>query len=177
MTKKFSRLALACSLSAVLTACGGGSGAGPLPATHSATPVPVQPANAKFVLFIPAITGVSSASASRRPMDFSASTRSVTIAVGSKILTTADVSASSSLCSAATGGGRNCTVTAVAQTGTDDFTITAYDQPSGQGNAIAQGTVQATISTQPTTVNVAVTGKIVKIAISLSNPYPPVGTA
>lgn len=173
--RKFSRLALACSLSAALTACGG-NGGGAIP-THAATPVPVQPANAKFVLFIPAVPGVSSASASRRPMDFSASTRSVTIAAGSKVLTTADVSASSSLCTAATSGGRNCTVTAVAPPGSDEFTITAYDQPNGQGNAISQGTVQATISTEPTTVNVAVTGKVVKLAISLSNAFPPVGTA
>lgn len=174
--RKFSRLALACSLAASLAACGGNSGGGAIP-THVATPVPVQSANAKFVLFIPAITGLSSASTSRRPMDFSASTQSVTIAAGSKVLTTADVSASSSLCTAATGGGRNCTVSAVAQPGSDEFTITAYDQPNGQGNAIAQGAVQATISTQPTTVNIAVTGKIVKLAISLSNAFPPVGTA
>ncbi len=177
-----SSLASACALAVTLSACGGaGGGSAPLPSPTSTPMAQQQPqANAQFVFHIPAVQSVSAASlksATTRPMDFSASTQSIKIAAGTQVLTTADVSATSSLCKAATGGGRDCTVGVTAPTGNDQFTITAYDQPGASGNAIAQATVAATISTQPTMVNVAVNGTIAKLAISLSNPYPPVGTA
>ncbi|HKU68865.1 MAG TPA: hypothetical protein VJP85_13915 [Candidatus Baltobacteraceae bacterium] len=182
MIARYTRFTLACALTALLAACGGGgsAGTGPLPAPPSSSPAPVQTPNAQFVIQIPAI-GTTAASSRRtssaRPMDFSASTQSVTIAVGTQVLTTADVSATSSFCKSAAGGGRTCTIGITAPTGNDVFTITAYDQANAKGNAIAKGTVAAAISTQPATVNVAVAGTIASIKVALSNPYPPVGTA
>lgn len=168
------RLTLACALVAALTACGS-SGSGPVPVPQISPP-PVQTPDAQFVMHIPAIAAV--ASNARRPMDFSASTQSVTIALGTQVLATADVSTSSTACKPDTGG-RSCTIGVSAPSGNDQFTITAYDQANAKGNAIAQGTVAATISgsAQPATVNVTVAGAIRKLALMLSNPYPPVGTA
>ena len=180
--RTYSSLALACTLAMLLSACGGsGGGTAPLP-TPTSTPAAQQQqqANAQFVFTIPAVQSVPTASiksSSTRPMDFSASTQSIKIAIGTQVLTTADVSATSKLCTAASGGGRSCTVSVTAPTGGDQFTITAYDQANAAGNAIAQVTVAATISAQPTTVNVAVTGTIAKLKLTLSNPYPPIGTA
>jgi streptogramin lyase len=178
---KHSALALACALAVLLSGCGGSGGGagGPLPAPSASPPVQQQ-SNAQFVVHIPAFAAVSSASIksnSARPMDFSASTQSLKVSIATQVLTIADVSATSSLCKAASGGGRDCTVNVVAPNGSDQFTLTAYDQPNAGGNAIAQATIQATISAQPTTVNVAVAGTIAKLAIALSNQYPPVGAA
>ncbi len=182
MIHRYTRLAASCALAAVLSACGGSGGGGALPA-YSPAPITSaspgggtsQAANISFVIQIPAVatTGASM----RRPMNFSAATQSVKIAIGTSVLTTANLSASSSWCKAATSGGRSCTIGVTAPSGTDQFTITAYDQPNGSGNAIAQGTIAATVSSQTSTVNVTVAGTIAKIALSLSNPYPPVGTA
>jgi streptogramin lyase len=176
MMIRHSPLALACALAALLSACGGsGGGSGPLP-TQSASPSPAPPApNVQFVMQIPALSSASTAS--KHAMDFTASTQSVAIAIGTQVLKTADVSTASSLCAAAQGGGRTCTVGVTAPTGNDQFTITAYDQANAGGNVIGQATVSQTVSTTPATVKVSVTGTIVKIAVSLSNPYPPVGTA
>lgn len=178
-----SRLAVACGLAALLSACGGGGGGGALP-VYSPSPIvspspgsggTTQSANISFVVQIPAVA--SSAASMKRPMNFSAATQSVKIAIGTNVLTTANVSSSSSICKAATGGGRSCTIAATAPAGNDQFTITAYDQPNAAGNAIAQATIAATVSSQATTINVTVSGTIVKIALSLSNPYPAVGTS
>lgn len=183
MRTRSSQLVLASGLAALLTACGG-SGGGSLPAT-TFTPAPTtssspasQTANVQFAIAIPALPATGSArTRSARPMDFSAATQSVKVAIGTNVLTTSDVSATSSICKAASGGGRTCTIGVNAPTGNDQFTIIAYDQPNGAGNPIAQGTVGATVSSQASTVNVTVSGTIAKIAVSLSNPYPPVGTA
>lgn len=178
---RFARLALACALTALLAACGGGgsAGSGPLPIHPTATPAPVPP-NAQFAILIPGMTSTSTSvrrASIVHPMDFSVSTQSVTIAIGTQVLQTADVSATSASCKTASDGSRTCTIGVTAPTGSDVFTITAYDQPNGKGNAIAQGTVAATISAQPATIDVAVAGTIQNITVTLSNPYPPVGTA
>ena len=180
-------LALASTLTVLLSACGGSGGSiggGPLP-THSSTPMPSSPpvqqsANVEFVFHIPPIASASQASMVRNGVhkkDISAAAQSITIAIGTQVLTTADVSATSSLCGAASGGGRNCAVGITAPSGTDQFVIKAYDQPKGAGNAIAQGTVQEATSAQPAPVNVALTGTITKLAVALSNAFPSAGTA
>jgi streptogramin lyase len=163
-----------------LVACGGGSGSpGSTLPSSGASPTSSPSSgtqNANFVIAIPA--GSTSSSTSRRPLDFSASTQSVTIAIGSQTLATANVGASSSACVAATGGGRTCTVGVNAPVGNDTFTITAYDQPGGAGSVLSTGTVVETISAgSAATVNVAVSGAIAKLALSLGNAYPPAGTA
>jgi len=173
-------LALSSALVALLSACGGsggGSAGGPLP-MQSATPPPTTApaaANVNFVFHIPAIASASASSIAGRRVhktDINATTQSVTIAMGTKVLTTANVSATSSLCAPASGGGRTCTVGVNAPNSTGQFTITAYDQPNASGNAIAQATMQVTSSP----VNVALTGTIAKLTIALSNAYPNVGT-
>lgn len=184
MTIRKLQLTLACVLAAALTACGGSGGGSTLPSTPLTTPTPSsgggsgapQATNISFVIAIPAAP-VSPAvrKAGVRAMDFTAATQSVKIAIGTNVLATANVSSTSSQCKAAASG-RTCTIGVTAPTGNDQFTVTAYDQPNGAGNAIAQGTVAATVSSQASTVNVAVAGTIVKISLSLSNPYPPVGT-
>jgi streptogramin lyase len=170
-------LAIACSgLAVMLSSCAGagGSNNSSLPPQPSSSPP--APTTAKFVIDIPA--GTSTQSSLRRPLDFSASTQSVTIALGSTKLTTANVTASSVGCVASTGGGRSCTIGVNAPTGNDQFTVTAYDQPDGKGTVLATGTVAATISSSSVaTLNVAVSGVIVKLELALANPYPPAGTA
>lgn len=175
MMRRSSQVALACAFVAVLSACGGsGGGTGPLP-VQSASPSPTpQTPNVQFVMHIPA---VALSTASRHAMDFSASTQSVKIAIGTQVLTVADVSTTSSLCKASSGGGRDCSASVVAPSGTDQFSLTAYDQSNATGNVVGQATVSQSVSATPTTVNVSVSGTILKIAVSLANPYPPVGTA
>lgn len=178
MRTQYLRIPLACALAALLSACGSSGGSGPLPAQSTSPPVTTQSANVEFTFTIPALASASSATSSsvRRPMDFTASTQSVTVAIGTRVLETADVSAASPICKTSSSG-RSCTVGVNAPSGTDQFIVTAYDQANGAGNAIAQATVQATTSAQPSPINVVVTGTITKLELQLSNPYPPVGTA
>src|SRR5579872_16707 len=148
-----------------LAACGGSGSTGTIPSPQQTTnPGPPQQSNnANFVIVIPA----------------GSSTQSVTAAIGSTVLATANVSAGASICSPASDGARSCKIGAVAPLGNDTFTITAYDQPNGKGNVLASGTVAANVSSSSsiTTIDVAVTGRIAKITVALANPYPPVGTA
>lgn len=158
------------------TGCGGGGSITapfphPIPSPSSGSTM-----SAIFKVLIPAVAPVQPLSASRRPRDFSASTQSVSIAIGSTTLAVADVSATSTLCTAAPAG-RTCSIGVTAPLGADTFVITAYDQKSGGGSALASGLVQATIATGPVaTFDVAVTGKIATLRIALTNAYPPAGT-
>jgi virginiamycin B lyase len=129
------------------------------------------------VIVVAAQSSGVAASPRRRPLDVSASAQSVTIAIGSTILATRSLAAAS--CTPlANGLGRACTVGANAPAGSDTFTITAYDQPGGTGNVLASGTVTAIVSASaPVTVDVALNGTIVTLALAILNPNPPVGTA
>jgi hypothetical protein len=156
------------TLTAAIAACAGG-GAG--------SAVPGQPSSAALngtaVLTIP--NGVTSSSV-RRSQFVSASVVSVGIAVNGASPTFANVSASSALCSA-TSGGRTCTIPVSAPPGTATFVLTLYDAPNGGGNALGSGAAtQTVVSGTPFTVAVVVNGVVASIALSVSPPSLPVGT-
>ena len=163
---------------AALAGCGGGSGGGITPAG----PVPLQsppaaPVNAQFSVLVPA---ASSAAAARvKPQYVSAATRSLHVALqGGSSLGTFDVSSGSNLCTGASNGTRICTFGIQAPTGSDTFTITAYDQPDGTGNALATGAVTQTISSSAAaTIDVSLTGVTSAIRLSLQNSLPAAGKA
>jgi streptogramin lyase len=163
----------ACAL-LLLTACGGGGGGASV--TSPLQPASATQGGASIVVQIPA--GATTSSSSRAKRDVSASAQSVRVALGTQSLVVADVTATSKLCQAASGGGRICTIAVNAPAGNDDFTVTAYDQPGGAGNVLATGTVQATLAAgQPQTLPVTLAGTIASLRLALQNAYPPAGTA
>ena len=114
-----------------------------------------------------------------KPKYVSAATQSVTIALqsGTK-LGTFDVSAASSLCTKNSDGSRKCVAGVQAPSGNDTFSVTAYDQPNGTGNALATGTLTQSISAStPSTISVSLTGITASIKLALQNTLPAVGTA
>jgi streptogramin lyase len=149
----------------------------PTPAPSSAATAPSAGNDAYFVIVVSAPSSGLAASSRRHPLDVSASAQSVTIALGSTILATRSLAAAS--CTPlANGFGHTCTVGANAPAGSDTFTITVYDQPGGAGNVLASGTVTATVSpSAPVTVDVALDGTVVRFALTILDPNPPVGTA
>lgn len=174
-------------LASGVSSCGGGGSSGGAPpfipqpspssSAASATPTPAPAPDVTFVVVIPA--GVTASATARvHPADTSAATQSVTIAMGTKVLQIASVAAGSKLCTSASGGGRSCSIGVDAPTGSDTFTISTYDQPNGTGNVLASASVVETVSsTASSTVNLSVDAAVVKIALAISNPYPPIGTA
>jgi len=80
-----------------------------------------------------------------------------------------DVSPSSPNCAPITGGGRLCTVSVQVLRGVTGLQITAYDLPQGQGNALAQATVDVP-ATNADVVNVSVTllGVVRSLQLKLS---------
>lgn len=93
--------------------------------------------------------------------------------------TNAGVAAGSSLCKAVTGG-RQCTISAGAPPGSDDFVIKTYDAaPSGGGFSAAKqlaiGSGAKTIAAgKSNSLNVTVGGVVAKAAVHLSWPVNPV---
>jgi streptogramin lyase len=164
-------------VAAGLSACSGSSSGGAPPVIpQPSASASVQPAaDVTFVLSIPA--GAAPSAAHVHTADTSAATQSVAIAIGVKVLQTANVATGSKLCTNASGGGRSCSIGVDAPAGSDTFTITTYDQPNGTGNVLASATLVEAVSSTPSTVNVSVNAAIAKIALSLSNPSPPIGTA
>jgi streptogramin lyase len=159
----------------LLAACSSTVGS-PLPQTSSgggggSTPV-------TFVVVVPGGNASAARSHVRRPRYISPSTQSVTIALGSKTMATADVAPSSHACKAATNGSRVCSVKVNAPSGSQTFTVTAYDGASGTGNVLASGAVPATLTAgSGASVHVSLTGTPARLGVAIAQPYPPAGTA
>jgi streptogramin lyase len=203
MDRRNERLALSLTLS-LLCACSSGTAnlaphasatATPAPSrTASPNPVPTQTptavptasaaptatpagANVAFTIAVPPASAASSARAHR--LDVSASAQSVTVAIGSTVLATGNVAAGSPACTSGPST-RTCTIAVVAPPGSDTFVITAYDAPNGTGNVLASGSVTLIApppGSAPATAAVTLNGTIARIALTIANPYPPVGTA
>ncbi|HZZ00578.1 MAG TPA: hypothetical protein VFE36_13500 [Candidatus Baltobacteraceae bacterium] len=120
-----------------------------------------------------------------RPYFVANSTRGIAVVVyvhgGSTPVSTtnAGVAAGSSLCKAVTGG-RQCTISVSAPTGSDDFVIKTYDTvPSSGGfsgaKQLAVGSATKTIAAgKANSLNVTVGGVVAKAAVHLSWPVNPV---
>jgi streptogramin lyase len=68
------------------------------------------------------------------------------------------------------------TIVIDAPVGTDTFTFTTFDQPSGQGNALSRASVtKAVLLGSANTVTAVLDGIVVSVTISLSNPSPNAG--
>lgn len=146
---------------AVFAACGGGGGQASLPAGTSAV--------ATFTMEIPA-SGSTTSSAQRHAAYISPDTQSVTIGI-SGVLTTANLTASSPNCTAATAATPlTCTVSVDAPAGNDTFVVTLYSGLNGSGNVLSTSTVTATVSaTQVTNIPVTLGGVVASIAVTVVN--------
>jgi hypothetical protein len=172
--------ALVCAvLSAALSACGGGGSSSPGAVTQVQPPTTAGSAVA-LSIHIPARTTTYHG----RVLQFvSASTSGIAVSDsihGSSNVaysTSADLSSGSASCSAASGGGRNCTVSLNAPVGSADFSITTYDVAPSSGNfgnaadVLGKATVTATIVANTTnTVNIALGGVPVTLQLTISQP-------
>ena len=143
------RVGLAAVALVALAGCGGGGGSAlpaTSPATNTITPAAPNTSSHNNVALSVHIPGGAPASATRRsPQYVAKSTAGIVVTTtplgGSALQTYADVSPTSPLCTAATGGGRNCTIGLAVTPGlVDSFTAAAYDQPpSGTQNGYGTG--------------------------------------
>jgi len=148
-------------MAAATVACGGGGGGG------SAAPGQ-QPAALTSGTALLTIPNRVTASSVRQAQYVSASVVSVGIAINGAGPTFANVSASSTLCTA-TSSGRTCAIPVGAPAGAATFVITLYDGPSGSGNLLGTGSVTQTVVLGTAfSVNVVVNGVIATLAIAVS---------
>jgi hypothetical protein len=184
----FARLAGAATIAALLAACGGGGGgSSAIPSGALVTqPSPsTQPAGgntqASMVINIPAKSATQSVNR-KNPKYISASTQSMTISTvsGGKAtqIAEADLTPSSKGCAVVTGGVTQCTVSFLANAGSDTFQLNMYDQTGGKGNLLSTGDVNATITAgQNNTVAVSLDGVPASLSIVLGQSSLQVGTA
>ena len=150
--KRATRLAAVAALSSLLAACGSGAGssnAGGVPATPQQSSS--ETAAGSIVLFVPDRSTPSAASsatagATRKVLFVSPSASSLGVSFNGGTATYTDVSPSSSLCTAASGG-RTCTIPLTAPVGSDTLAIVLYDGAVGAGHVLAtgSGTTTATV--------------------------------
>ena len=156
-------------------------GGGSSPATTATLSGGQSSAPASFIIFIPNSTTASSTA--RAPKFVSPSTLGMLINDyqhnGSTPIYTvnADLSASSAACTTVTGG-RSCTVAMTAVGGNDDFTFATYDVTPSNANfgsaahqlgaAAIDGL--AILVGQTNTINVALSGIVSSIKVSISQP-------
>jgi streptogramin lyase len=166
---------ISAALAVSLVACSSTVGS-TLPATSSGGGGGA-PALVTFVVVVPGAGSAAVRAHARRSRYMSASTQSIVIALGSKTMATANVASNSRSCKAAGDGSRICAAKISAPSGSQIFTLTAYDGPSGTGNVLASGNVPATVGTGASSVRVSLTGKPAALNVTIAQPYPPAGTA
>ncbi|MGH7683714.1 MAG: hypothetical protein ACREMT_05175, partial [Vulcanimicrobiaceae bacterium] len=128
-------------------------------------------------ILVPGGSGNSISSTRRKPAFVSPAIQSVSIAVSTNAPpTTANISPTSPGCTSSANG-ISCTVNVTALAGTDTFTVTAYDQPNEAGQVLSIGTVIATILPGTNTVNVTMSGVVANLALGLTQPLLPNGSA
>lgn len=152
---------------AVLTAaCGGHGGvaSAPFAVTAIGAPVPGSSASGVAVITIP---NTRTASAGRNAKYVPASASSLGIAIGAGTPTFADVSSGSAACTTS-GSSRTCNVAFTSPSGTQSINFTLYDQPSGQGNQLAGGSVtQNVLGGVPFTVTVPLSGIVNNVVFGI----------
>ncbi|HET9028551.1 MAG TPA: hypothetical protein VFN49_00080 [Candidatus Aquilonibacter sp.] len=154
-----------------LVACGGVGGGSAVPSVPGGGSHP-QSAQAAVSFFVP-----HAASAARmKPNYLPSTTQSIVISVnnadGSPLSpavppTVANVSPTAPGCSSVSGG-IQCTVTVATNTGTINFSVSAYDAPNGAGNILASGTATATIGAGPNTITMSLGNAAVYGVVTLS---------
>jgi hypothetical protein len=156
-------------VSLCVSACGGGGTA----ASPSAPGAGNALTQGSAVLLIPARTTSSDA---RRPAFVSPSAASVAIAVNGGTPTVADISATSTLCTTASGG-RTCTVPFTATNGNDTIAFTLYDAANATGNELGTGSTTAAVAGAPFSVTVAIGGVVAKLVVSAPSTALVAGTS
>ena len=149
-----------------LSACGGGgSGSSPVPNGASSN----ASATGSALILIPA---VSPDAAQRNAAFVSPSSSSVGISVNGGASTFADISATSTLCTAASTNttlpiGRSCTVPFTAAAGSDAIAFTLYSGANGSGNVLGTGAATANVvGGQSFNVPVSVGGIVATVAVT-----------
>ena len=143
MTRTALHLTAIAALASMLSACGGGS------SQPGAIAAPVTPQNAvttngSVVLFVPNATAAASASSTTRKALFvSPSASSLGISINGGTVAYSDVSSTSTLCVAASGG-RTCTIPLTASVGADTLALNLYDAAAGAGKLLATGSGSTT---------------------------------
>lgn len=175
----------AAALIIALSGCGGGASGGSAAPTTPTGPIGsgtgLQYDTALFKIAIPQAPASPSASGPRVPQYISSSTKSITITVNTVNgsapspaipATTANLTTGSPNC-ALSGGVLNCTISAPAPIGTDNFTLTMFDNTGGTGLQLSTSTITATIA-KGVANNVSVTlgGVVHSIALSLATANP-----
>jgi hypothetical protein len=124
------------SLALTVAACGGGgTGANMNPATNANAGGGAMVAGVATLTIPNAFTASTSV---RRAQFVSPSAQSLSITIDGAAPIYANVSASSSLCTAGSGG-RTCTIPVSAPVGTDAVSLSLFDGPSGTGNLLGGG--------------------------------------
>ncbi len=90
--------------------------------------------------------------------------------------TVADISATSPLCTTASGG-RTCSVPFTATNGNDTIAFTLYDAPAATGNVLGTGSATATVAGAPFSVTVAIGGTVAKVVLSAPTSSLVLGTS
>ncbi len=167
------RLTAATFLVALLSGCGGGGSSVP-----QTSPTAAGNANAVISISVPAPASGLPSAKQRSPQYVSMNTQSVSVAVNGGTPVIANVAANSSSCTAASGGGRTCSVTVTAPIGTDTFTEILYASTNGTGTPLSQNQTTATIvAGKSNVVSMTLDGVVASIALALSNATPAQGTA
>ena len=127
-----------------------------------------------IALFVPAATQPTY---KRRLKYVSASTHSVTIGINGGAAVALDVGPSSPQCVPASGGSQ-CSLTATAPPGNDTFSVVAWDEPAGAGNALSRTSVAATVTAgQTNTLPLTLNGVVGAVTVALPVSAPASGLA
>ena len=114
----------------------------------------------------------------RQPAYVSVSTLSSTLIVnGVTPATITDLSPSSSSCTSAPSGGRDCTIQIEAPDGSDTFAINLYDGANGTGNVLSETMSTQTVTDDTTEIDFTLDAVVSQLVLTPSSVTIPAGSA
>jgi hypothetical protein len=167
------RLVLLVAVCVSIAGCGGGGSS--VPGAQPASPTSSTLQSVTVSIAIPSAAAASSVL--RQPKYVSVNTQSASISVNGGTPVVTNLAAGSPNCTTSSGA-RTCSITLSAPVGTDTFAEVTYASANGTGTALSQNTTTATIvAGKANVVPLVLDGVVASVALTLSNPTPPAGTA
>lgn len=165
-------------LGCAVVACSGGGGSA-VPSSPNNPTLPVSHTR-QSVVFTLTVPQASKSQSARTPKYVSASTQSISIVetdgtAAANPAVVQNTTPGSSNCTSSSNG-TTCTISVLANTGADSFTVKAFDQPNAAGNLLSQGTVRGTVvagtaNSFPLTLG----GTVATLSLITPEAYPQVG--